>query len=205
MKITSESIVNDAQRLKRTQDEARSRRADDGARPSQQIEVSLDQMSVSLKTHQQSIARIQLESIGLEQIERNLDFLIANNPGDFEDIKRAMNEITGSVDATRFQQQELIPRDIREALQALVSDRSQAGQTRDSVSARRNELGEILQREINQVNRIQVSLENVLSLNMPENSRIRPLIDDIKTQLANQAGFRSSLDPVTVMGLLRDG
>lgn len=207
MKINSENLIKDAQQLRKTQQELRSKKSDSKgkeSRPSQQIQVTLGEIRVNLRSHQQTIAKLQLESVGLEQIERNLDFLLKQNPADYEAIKQAKSEIDTALDATRFQQQPLIPAGIREQLGGTLEDRGLVNRIKQEIALRRDEISGQLKMEFNQINKIQVSFENILSLNMPSNEKVRTNIEEIKQQLSLQEQIQANLNPATVMGLLQE-
>ena len=92
MKIDPEHLLKDAKRLRKTQDDIKSQKPI--ANDIKRIRVTLDDIGVSLKSHQQTIAKLQLENIGLEQVEKNLDQLLKQNPADFDMIKQAKNEMS---------------------------------------------------------------------------------------------------------------
>ena len=208
MQINSDTIIQDAQRLRTNTEDVRSRRADDHGTPSapasRQIEVTLDQMNVNLRAHQQTVASLQLESIGLDQIERSLNFILKNNPGSYDDLRQAVSEMQSAVEATRFQQQPLIPRSLREALYGDILGQGQADRAAHMLSQRRTEITDSLQYEISQISRIQVSFENIQSLNMPLDGRAQSVVEELAKQLVSQQRFvQSPMDPTTVMNLLR--
>jgi hypothetical protein len=208
MQINSDNIIKDAQRLRASSDDIRSHKADEqGTHPnpaSQQIEVTLDQMNVNLRAHQQTVASLQLESIGLDQIERSLSFILKNNPGDYEDIRQAVNEMRNAVDATRFQQQTLIPHSLREALFGDILASGQAEKANQLLMERRTEIDANLVREFAQISRIQVSFENFQSLNMALEGRAQSVVEELTKQLVTQQQLlQSPMDPATVVNLLR--
>jgi hypothetical protein len=208
MQINSDSIIQDAQKLRVSAEELRSRRTDEqGSQPApaaRQIEVALDQMNVNLRTHQQTVARLQLESIGLDQIEQGLTFIVKNNPGDFDDLKRVVGELQSAIEATRFQQQMLIPRSLREALYGDILAPGMAEAANQLLAQRRSEIEEGLKHEFAQISRIQVSFENIQALNMPLEGNASNLVAELAKQLvAQQQLVQSPMDPTTVMALLR--
>jgi hypothetical protein len=210
MQINSDTIIQDAQRLRASTDDIRSRRADEQgthtAPASRQIEVALDQMNVNLRAHQQTVARLQLENIGLDQIERGLNFIIRNNPGgSFDDLSRTVSEMQSAVEATRFQQQVLIPRNLREALYGDILGANQANFAEQLLAQRRAEVEDGLRHEIAQISRIQVSFENIQSLNMALEGRAQSMVEELTQQLVTQQRLvQSPMDPTMVMNLLRD-
>lgn len=208
MNINSDNIIKDAQRLRGTTDEVRSRRTAGEQGSTQpaahQIEVTLDQMNINLRTHQQTVARLQLESIGLDQIERGLEFVVKNNPGDYEDIRRAIGEVQTAADATRFQQQHLIPQTLREALYADLTAPGKAQAALDLLTSRRGEIDNSLRDEFAQISRIQVSFENIQSVNLHLDGKAQSVVDELSRQLLAQKQLvQSPMDPATVMTLLR--
>lgn len=208
MNINSDNIIKDAQRLRGTTDEVRSRRANSehtSTQPAaQQIEIALDQMNINLRAHQQTVARLQLESIGLDQIERGLEFIVKSNPGDYEDIRQAIGEIQTAVEATRFQQQHLIPQTLREALYADLNAPGRAQSALDLLASRRNEIDNSLKDEFAQISKIQVSFENIQSVNLQLDGKAQSVVDDLSRQLlAQEQLVQSLLNPNTVMSLLR--
>jgi len=208
MQINSDAIIQDAQKLRATSEDLRSHKAgEQGTRAnpaSQQIELALDQMNVNLRTHQQTVARLQLETIGLEQIEKNLNFIIKNNPGDFNDLKRAVTEIQSAIEATRYQQQSLISRNLRDALYADILMPGVAQDAMQMLSQRREDIEKGLKHEFAQISRIQVSFENIQSLNMPLEGRAQSVVEELTKQLLTQQKLvQSAMDPATVINLLR--
>jgi hypothetical protein len=209
MQINSDTIIQDAQRLRANTDDIRSRRADEqgqhSAPASRQIEVALDQMNVNLRAHQQTVARLQLENIGLDQIERGLSFIIKNNPGgSYDELNRTVSEMQSAVEATRFQQQVLIPRNLREALYGDILVTGQADIAGQILAQRRAEIDDNLKSEIAQISRIQVSFENIQSLNMPLEGRAQSVVEELAKQLVTQQRLvQAPMDPATVMNLLR--
>jgi len=221
MQINSDAIIQEAQRLRAGSEDLRSRRADEQGTPSplasRQIEVSLDQMNVNLRAHQQTVARLQLENIGLDQIdqglnfiiksrsiEQDLNFVIKNNPSAYEDIRRTVGEMQSAIEATRFQQQTLIPRNLREALYGDILAPGQAEDASRLLGQRRQEIEDTLRQEFAQISRIQVSFENIQSLNMSLEGRAQSVVDDLARQLVTQQKLvQSPMDPTTVMNLLR--
>ncbi|HPH04170.1 MAG TPA: hypothetical protein PK297_14550 [Spirochaetota bacterium] len=208
MNINSDNIIKDAQRLRGTTDEVRSKRSSSEQGASQpaahQIEVTLDQMNINLRAHQQTVARLQLESIGLEQIQRSLEFITKSNPGDFEDIRRAIGEVQTATEATRFQQQHLIPQTLREALYSDLTASGKAQSALTLLQARRGEIETGLKDEFAQISRIQVSFENIQSVNMQLDGKAQSVVEDLSRQLLAQKQLvQSPMDPATVMNLLR--
>ena len=208
MQINSDNIIKDAQRLRGTGDDIKSRKAGDGegktAPANRQLEISLDQMNVNLRTHQQTVARLQLESIGLDQIERGIEFIIKNNPGDYEDLRRAMNETRTAADATRFQQQPLIPQTLRDALFGDLLEPGTALAAKALLDDRKTEIDATLKQEFAQISKIQVSFENFQSLNIPLDGKAGDVVNELKDQLLKQRQLvQAPMDPATVMNLLR--
>ena len=208
MQINSDNIIKDAQRLRGAGDDIKSRKTGDGegktSPANRQLEVSLDQMNVNLRTHQQTVARLQLESIGLDQIERGIEFIIKNNPGDYEDLRRAMNETRAAADATRFQQQPLVPQSLREALYGDLLEPGTTLAAKALLDDRKTEIDTSLKQEFEQISKIQVSFENFQSLNIPLEGKAQSVVADLKEQLVLQRQLvQSPMDPATVMNLLR--
>ena len=208
MQINSDNIIKDAQRLRGTGDDIKSRKTGDGegktSPANRQLEVSLDQMNVNLRTHQQTVARLQLESIGLDQIERGIEFIIKNNPGDYEDLRRAMNETRAAADATRFQQQPLVPQSLREALYGDLLEPGTTLAAKALLDNRKTEIDTSLKQEFEQISKIQVSFENFQSLNIPLEGKAQSVVADLKEQLVLQRQLvQSPMDPAIVMNLLR--
>ncbi|MDR2734401.1 MAG: hypothetical protein LBC99_07155 [Spirochaetota bacterium] len=209
MQINSDAIIQDAQKLRASSEDIRSYKAGDqgtrAALAAQQIELTLDQMNVNLRTHQQTVARLQLETIGLDQIEKNLNFIIKNNPGAFDDLKRVVTEVQSAIEATRYQQQYLIPRNLRDALYADILLPGMAQDAMQMLGQRREEIEKNLKNEFAQISRIQVSFENIQSLNMPLEGRAQSVVEELAKQLvAQQKLVQSPMDPTTVMNLLRN-
>lgn len=205
MQINSDNLIKDAQRLRRTQEEIKSKRSEgslDDSRPAREVQVTLDELNVNLRVHQQNVVKLQLESVGLEQVERNLEFLVKSNPGDFEDIKKAINEIDTALTATRFRDQELIPSSLREVLRRDREDASRLPELREDVARRRDEVDGQLATEYGQISRIQVSFENILSGTVPAGPAGRALIDELKEKLAFQQQIQGAMNPETVRQLL---
>lgn len=209
MIINSDNIIKDAQRLRGTTDEVRNKRSapdQENVKPAtHQVEVALDQMNINLRAHQQTVAKLQLESIGLEQIQRSLEFVVKNNPGDFEELRRAIGEAQTAADATRFQQQSLIPQNLREALYADLMIPAKAQTALDMVYTRNAEVEKGLKDEFSQISRIQISFENIQSVNMQLDGKALSVVDELSKQLLVQKQLvQSPMDPATVMSLLRN-
>lgn len=204
MKITSESLINDALRLRKSQDEikgtGKSSKSTDKAKS--RIKDTLGQINVNLKTHQQTVARLQLENIGLDRIEQSIDQLLKQNPGDYDQLRQSKNEMQTVIDATRFQNEPLIPQTIREMITNGLKSADDADKLKQSVTLRREAISGKLQMEFAQISKIQVSFENVLSQQLPGSDNIDQTIRDIKEQMTIQDRIQSNVDPATVMGLI---
>jgi len=204
MKINSENLIKDAQKLRKTQEKPKkSVDAGGNSRPTKKIQLTLDTMFINLKTHQQNIAKLQLETVGLEQIEKSLDFIIKNNPGDFDSLKQAKNEIETAVNASMFQKDRLISDKLQKMLLSDLGKPGAAESTKNQVNLRKDEIKSLLKTEINKINKIQVSFENINSLNMPSDEKIGSIIEDIKNNLTIQQQIQSNVNPSTVLGLLK--
>jgi hypothetical protein len=209
MQINSDAIIQDAQKLRASSEDLRSYKAgEQDARTAQasrrQIEFALDQMNVNLRTHQQTVARLQLETIGLDQIERNLNFILKSNPEAFEEFKRVVTEMQSAVEATRYQQQSLIPQNLRDAIYGDLNLPGRALEAMQMLIQRREEIDKGLKYEFQQISRIQVSFENIQSLNMPLEGRAQSVVEELAKQLVTQQKLvQSPMDPNTVMNLLR--
>jgi len=204
MKITSESLINDALRLRKSQDEVKGTgKSRKGSREaSNRIQDTLGEINVNLKTHQQTVARLHLENMGLERIEQSIDQLLKQNPAGYDQLRKAKNEIKTIVDATRYQQEPLIPTTVQELIAGGLNSSKDAQKIKQSLTLRRDAISGKLQMEFAQISKIQVSFENVLSQQLPGSDSIDQTINEIKKQLTIQDRIQSSVNPTTVMELL---
>lgn len=209
MKINSDKLLNDARKLRKTQDESRSTRSSVETRPAAaRLETRLDQMSGNLRTHRQNITRLQLESIGLDQLYNSVQNILEQQSRGTQPDAESLQQIETIVDATRFQQQQLIPGSIREMLRNAADSADYLKTVQDLIAKRRLEVSDLLGNELQQVNRIQVSFENIISANVPETGSVKPLMADIKQQLDAQSKRPSAdvskVNPHTALQLLQD-
>lgn len=204
MKITSETLINDALRLRKAQDELKGTR-ETGKRTSEtqtRITNTLGEINNNLLSHQKTIAQLQLENMGLDRIQQNVDQLKNMTPGiDRQQIK---DEIQTVLDATRYRQEPLIPQSIRDLFKLDLGNQDILQQATDSLTQRREALGIRLQKEFDQINKIQVSFENILSQQIPASAEAGTLIKEITTQMSLQEKIQSNVNPATVMGLLQE-
>lgn len=200
MKIDQENLLKAAIKLKQTQQKLKETSVK--SKEFKKIRVTLDDIGVSLKSHQQTVAKLQLENIGLEQIEKNLDMILKENPADFETIKQAKNKITTAVNSSKFQGDNLIPESIQNILNKDLAVKENLNEVKTSIQFRMNEITGLLETEFSQINKIQVSFENIMSLNTMDGDTASKTIDEIKEQLSIQQKIQSNVNPTTVMGLL---
>lgn len=207
MKINSDRLLNDARKLRKSQDEQRTGRTGNGADKANRMQSRLDQMSGNLRTHQQNMAKLQLETISLDQLFNSVQNILEQRAGNSDIDQQNVQSIETTLNAARFQQQQLIPGSIRELLQDSLDSVDRLKTVQDLISKRRQDVSNLLGDELQQINRIQVSFENILSANIPETKNAKPLMDDIKQQLAVQDQLRSQdmsrVDPRSVMQLLQ--
>jgi len=206
MKITSEALISDALRLRKSQDEMQGAR-EAGKRSVEtqtRIKDTLGEINLNLKSHQKTIARLQLENIGLERIEQNLDQLQKQHPVEKKLVDQATDEIKTVLEATRYQQEQLIPKTIKDLFKEDLSIPDNLLQAKESVSLRRDTISGKLQMEFSQISKIQVSFENILSQQIPATDSVGGLIKDIKKQMTIQDKIQSNVNPATVMGLLQE-
>lgn len=204
MKITSETLINDALRLRKAQDELKGTR-ETGKRTSEtqtRITNTLGEINNNLLSHQKTIAQLQLENMGLDRIQQNVDQLKNMTPG--IDRQQVKDEIQTVLDATRYRQEPLIPQSIRDLFKLDLGNQDILQQATDSLTQRREALGIRLQKEFDQINKIQVSFENILSQQIPASAEAGTLIKEITTQMSLQEKIQSNVNPATVMGLLQE-
>ena len=204
MKITSETLINDALRLRKAQDELKGTR-ETGKRTSEtqtRITNTLGEINNNLLSHQKTIAQLQLENMGLDRIQQNVDQLKSMTPG--IDRQQVKDEIQTILDATRYRQEPLIPQSIRDLFKLDLGNQDVLQQATDSLTQRREALGTRLQKEFDQINKIQVSFENILSQQIPASAEAGILIKEITTQMSLQDKIQSNVNPATVMGLLQE-
>lgn len=204
MKITSETLINDALRLRKAQDELKGTR-ETGKRTSEtqtRITNTLGEINNNLLSHQKTIAQLQLENMGLDRIQQNVDQLKSMTPG--IDRQQVKDEIQTILDATRYRQEPLIPQSIRDLFKLDLGNQDILQQATDSLTQRREALNTRLQKEFDQINKIQVSFENILSQQIPASAEAGTLIKEITTQMSLQDKIQSNVNPATVMGLLQE-
>lgn len=205
MKITTEALISDALRLRKSQDELKGTR-ETGKRSDEtqaRIHDTLGEINLNLKSHQKTIARLQLENIGLERIEQTIGLLLKEGP-DRNQLDRANNEIKTVLESTRYQQEPLIPRTIQDLFKEDLGNLDNLGKAKQGVSLRREEISGKLQMEFAQISKIQVSFENILSQQIPGTDKANDLVRDIKSQMTIQDKIQSNVNPATVMGLLQE-
>lgn len=200
MKVDPEILLKNARKLRKSQDNVKQKKS--GSGDFKKLKVTLDEIGVSLKSHQHTIAKLQLEHMGLEQIEKSIDFLLSQNPTDFEDLKQAKNQIDTALKTALFQGNPLIPENVKQAVTSNLAKPDLLDKSKQMLRTRIDEITGLLTTEFNQINKIQISFENIMSLNLQSNSSVINTIDEIKEQLSVQEQIQSNVNPATVMGLL---
>jgi hypothetical protein len=110
--------------------------------------------------------------MGLDRIQQHVDQLKNMTPG--IDRKQVTDEIQTVLDATRYHQEPLIPQSIRDLFKLDLGNPDILKQASDSLTQRRELISTRLQKEFDQINKIQVSFENILSQQIPASAERGP-------------------------------
>jgi len=201
MKISSDNLLKEAFKLKEATKSSSNKNDDKKTgKATEFVENKLGQLQSSLKMHQKNLLRYRLEETGLKKINNSLTSLKNDNKVDADSTNKTIKAI---ISATKFRQEQVISPDLQQIITTNLSNKDNLNSTTDEVSKRLTNLEKLVNDEFKQISKIEVSFQNIVSANIPSSDKARVTLADIKNELAIQDQIKTTVDPATVMHLLK--